>query len=132
MPKITRAADMNEAFAAAFNSRSLANLLALYEDAAVLCVGDTAATYRGMSAIAEELTRLLALPGSMVSRNNFCIEHGDIALLRADYIVRGEDGSLVAEGSTAEIVRRQADGGWLYVIDHAAGASLPRVALPAD
>ncbi|MCV9910401.1 hypothetical protein OIV19_22725 [Brucella sp. HL-2] len=63
----------------------------------------------------------------MTSRNNFCVIHGDLALLRADWELRAADGIIVASGSAAEVIRKQADGRWLYIIDHAAGAGLPRV-----
>ena len=61
----------------------------------------------------------------MVSRNRFCLPHGDIALLRADWAVLGEGDAVMAQGSTAEVVRRQADGRWLYLIDHAAAHAAP-------
>lgn len=127
MHKVSRPADMNEAFARAFNSREIADLLALYEDGAALRVDGSELTRFGKPQIGEELSKLLRVPGTMSSRNNFCVEHGEIALLRADWALQGPDGSIVAEGSSAEIVRRQPDGSWLYVIDHAAGASLPPV-----
>ncbi|ANW06117.1 hypothetical protein LMTR13_34895 [Bradyrhizobium icense] len=118
---------MNEAFAQAFNSRNIDNLLALYEMDAVLRVDGSERSLIGQDAIAGELRRLLQAPGTMTSSNNFCIQHGDVALLRADWELRAQDGSIVASGSSAELVRRQSDGTWRYVIDHAAGASLPRV-----
>ncbi|MEQ6435880.1 nuclear transport factor 2 family protein [Comamonas sp. w2-DMI] len=125
MFKVLTPAAMNETFARAFNSRDLAHLLALYEPDAALRVDGSTDTWRGRTRIAEPLSRLLAVPGRMVSHNNFCIECAEIALLRADWTLYGDDGGLVANGSTAEVVRRQADGRWLYVIDHAAALSLP-------
>jgi ketosteroid isomerase-like protein len=119
--------EMNETFARAFNSRKLENLLALYEQDAVLLVDGSGSSAVGYDAIGNELVKLLQAPGVMVSKNNFCIVHGDIALLRADFVLRDGD-KLIASGSTAELVRRQADGSWLYVIDHAAGASMPSIA----
>lgn len=124
MFKVTEPQLMNETFARAFNSRLIENLLSLYEPAATLLVDGSGREFTGFDAIAQELTRLLTAPGTMTSRNNFCIRHGDIALLRADFALR--DGErVIVSGSTAEVVRRQDDGSWLYVIDHAAGASLP-------
>jgi ketosteroid isomerase-like protein len=125
--KATTARAMNETFARAFNSRNLDNLSALYEPGAALRTDGTERTPTGTAEIGAELRLLLLAPGTMVSRNNFCFEHGDLALLRADWALVGEDGTAVASGSSAEVVRRQADGSWLYVIDHATGASLPRV-----
>ncbi len=118
-------ADMNETFAQAVNGRDLASLLALYEEDAVLRTAASDTTWRGRAQIAQALGALLALPGRMVSRNRFCLAHGDIALLRADWAVLGEAGAVMAQGSTAEVVRCQADGRWLYLIDHAAAHAAP-------
>ena len=128
MFKVSAPHEMNETFARAFNTRSLNNLLDLYEAGAQLRVDEGERTLKGATEIGSELQSLLQAPGTMVSRNNFCIEHGDIALLRADWALIDADGNAVVSGSSAEVLRRQSDGSWLYVIDHAAGASLPRVA----
>lgn len=127
MFKVTTPAAMNEAFAHAFNSRSIDNLLSLYEPDAALRTDASTPTRRGKTAIAAELGELLEIPGVMVSRNNFCVEVDGLALLRADYSLASPEGKTILAGSSAEIVRRQADGSWLYVIDHAAGASLPSI-----
>ncbi|HZH26903.1 MAG TPA: nuclear transport factor 2 family protein [Azospirillaceae bacterium] len=125
--KVTQPGQMNDAFARAFNSRNIDELLTLYEPDAVLRVDGTDRTLAGVDAIAGELKQLLQVPGTMTSKNNFCVELGDLALLRADWELAGPDGTIVVAGSSAEVVRRQADGTWLYVIDHAMGAALPRV-----
>lgn len=116
---------MNAAFAQAVNSGRLEHLLALYEDEAVLCADGTSLPAAGKSAIARIVTPLLALQGTMTSRNVFCLTSGDIALLRADWHIEDASGSRIAAGSSAEVCRRQADGTWRYLIDHAVGASLP-------
>lgn len=123
---VTEPKRMNEAFARAFNTRKIDNLLGLYEPEAVLLTDDLGASYLGLSVIALELAKLLEAPGMMTSHNNFCVVHGDLALLRADWHLVAEDGSVVASGSSAEVVRKQPEGRWLYIIDHAAGAGLPR------
>ena len=115
----------NAVWADAFNSREVANLIGLYEDDAILADGRGVA--RGKSGIEAGLNTLLAVPGTITGRNNYCLQVGDLALLRADWRLTAPDGTKVVSGSTAEIIRRQPDGRWLYVIDHAAGASLPSV-----
>lgn len=124
MFRVCEPAAMNDTFARAFNSRRIEALMSLYEADALLCADPSGATDIGVDAIRRSLAKLLEAPGVMTSRNLFCLRHGDIALLRADWILRAGD-VVVASGSSAEIVRRQADGRWLYVIDHALGASLP-------
>ncbi|WP_315836817.1 DUF4440 domain-containing protein [Bradyrhizobium prioriisuperbiae] len=123
--KVTNPHTMNETFAQAFNSRSLDNVLALYEPGALLRVGPGDRTLTG-SSLANELATLLQAPGKMVLKTNFCIARGDLALLRADWTIVTDDGSIIASGSSAEVVRQQPDGSWRYIIDHAVGASLPR------
>jgi ketosteroid isomerase-like protein len=118
---------MNETFVRAFNNRNISNLIALYEPDAMLRVDASDRTLIGTDQIAAELTALLRVTGTMISKNIFCIEQGDLALLRADWKLVADDGSVVVSGSSAEIVRRQPDSSWLYVIDHATGASLAGV-----
>jgi ketosteroid isomerase-like protein len=113
---------MNETFAAIRNSGDVGALLALYEEDAHLLVDANGSGFAGKAAIAGELERLVCMPGTMTSQNTFCVEHGDLALLRADFAIVDEEGLALYSGFTAEIVRRQADGTWLYVVDHA-GAS---------
>ena len=112
---------MNGAFAEAVNSGDLERMLALYEPEAVLAPrpGEQA---HSLGEIRAALHELLSLGGEMESRNVWCIQVGELALLRGEWRLRGTapDGSpLELASRTAEVVRRQPDGSWLYVIDHA-------------
>lgn len=124
---VTDPRQMNEAFARTFNDRNIGRLLTFYESDAVLRVDGSDKDLIGTDAIAGELQQLLQMPGTMTSKNNFCVVQGDLALLRADWEIVDDTGTIVVSGSSAELARRQPDGRWLYVIDHAAGAGLPRV-----
>ena len=73
MFKVNMPHEMNKTFALAFNSRDINNLMALYEEAAVLRI-DAEKTFTGKDSITIELRKLLSLPGQMLSHNNFCIE----------------------------------------------------------
>ena len=126
--KVSMPHEMNPTFARAFNTRDIDNLMALYAQNAVLRI-DSEKTFTGKAAISVELGKLLGVPGKMRSHNNFCIEYGNIALLRADHRIVDADGTTILSGSSAEVVRRQPDGTWLDIIDHAMGATLPRVDL---
>jgi ketosteroid isomerase-like protein len=126
MPEVRQPADMNAAFAAAYNSGRIEELLALYEPEALL-VGQGDARRHGLDAIRAELEGLLALGGHMVSTNLYALTVGDVSLLSAEFRLeaRAPDGTpRIVEGRTAEVVRRQPDGRWLYLIDHPSGAGL--------
>jgi ketosteroid isomerase-like protein len=118
---VERPEDMNAAFAAAVTSGDVERLLALYEPSALLAP-QPGARARGTTEIRAALEELLALGGTMESRNVYCMQVGEIALLQGEWRLAGTapDGSpLELTSRTAEVVRRQPDGSWLYVIDHA-------------
>jgi ketosteroid isomerase-like protein len=119
--KVWHPEEMNPAFAAAVNSGDIENLLALYESDALLAPrpGERA---RGTDEIRVALEGLLVLGGTMESRNVYCMQVEGIALLQAEWrlVTTMPDASpLELTSRTAEVVRRQPDGSWLYVVDHA-------------
>jgi ketosteroid isomerase-like protein len=64
----------------------------------------------------------------MTSTNVYCMRVGDLALLQGEWAFVGTapDGSPVElAGRSAEVVRRQPDGSWRYVIDHPFGSDQP-------
>ena len=72
----------------------------------------------------KALTELAKAPGKIETRVNYSAINGDIAVTRADYRFVNQ-GKVLQTGSAVEVLRRQADGRWLFIIDHAAGASVP-------
>ena len=119
--KVWHPEEMNPAFAAAVNSGEVENPLALYEPDALLAArpGERA---RGAAEIRAALEGLLALGGTMESRNVYCMQVEGIALLQGEWrlVATAPDSTpLELTSRTAEVVRRQPDGSWLYVIDHA-------------
>jgi len=107
---VTDPRQMNEAFARTFNDRNIGRLLTFYESDAVLRVDGSDKDLIGIDAIAGELQQLLQMPGTMTSKNNFCVVQGDLALLRADWEIVDDTGTIVVSGSSAELARRQSDG----------------------
>lgn len=125
--KVYHPEDMNTAFAEAFNAGDIDALVALYEPDAVL-LPRPGYVVTGTEAIRAALQELLALKGQMRSENQYALVHGDVALLRAKVHLIGTapDGArLEINNHTAEVVRRQPDGSWLYIIDHPYGADPP-------
>ena len=56
----------------------------------------------------------------MTSENRYAIVNGDLALVGADWEIVFADGRERVVGRIAEVLRRQPDGIWRYVLDHPA------------
>jgi ketosteroid isomerase-like protein len=123
--KITDPSQSNATFAKIFNEgKNMDAWLSLYEPDAILLGGPQPA--KGHDAIRQALTELAKAPGELHSRVNFHEVNGDIALTRADYQLVHE-GKVLQEGGAIEVLRRQHDGRWLFIIDNPVGASIPSV-----
>lgn len=111
---------INQAFADGYNSGDVRQLLKLYEPGAILAPLPSQRA-QGLAEIERSLRELLLLGGTMQSVNKYCIQCGNVALLQAQWtITTYKDGApFVVSSRTAEVVRQQVDGSWLYAIDHA-------------
>ena len=115
--------DAHRLFVEAFNAADLDALVALYEPEAVMI--DDAGIVHGRQAIRHALQGFLSARPRMELETKSVVQSGDLALLRADWRIRGTapDGkSFETSHHSSEVVRRQADDTWLYVIDHPFGA----------
>ena len=111
-------------FAKYFNAGDVEGLLGLYEDDAVFVRGP-GDYVSGREAIGESLKAFLDTGGKISFKVRHAVAHGDIALLSNEYTLEGVDAngeSFVMSGKTSEVLRRQPDGRWLYIIDHPSGA----------
>lgn len=103
----------------ALNAQDLEAAMSLYEENAIL-VPEPGVVAAGQDQIREALTDLLTLkPRGTISTKTTDLT-GDIALLHSPWTQVGTDaeGNEVSfSGITAEVVRKQADGTWKYVVD---------------
>jgi ketosteroid isomerase-like protein len=107
--------DIHGSVAAAFNGRDVDALVALYEPDAWFFSLD--GPVQGLDAIRVAWAAIMAMePGPITMTTLYAIEQGDIAMIsnRWSMSVGGEEMS----AATAEVVRRQDDGTWKYVIDN--------------
>jgi uncharacterized protein (TIGR02246 family) len=108
-----------------FNAGDMEGLMALYEPDAILIPQPGAEPVKGTQTIRTALEGVLALKGTLQLQTKHVVQHGDIALLRGAWRLKGTapDGRPVemAHGS-AEVIRRQPDGSWRYIIDHPYGS----------
>jgi uncharacterized protein (TIGR02246 family) len=117
--------EIHALFEKAFNAGDLPGLMALYEPSASLIPEPGGQPISGTAAIHAALKRFLSLNGRVELQTTYVVQHGDVALLRSAWRLEGTgpDGKPVRMAhASAEVVRRQADGSWHYVIDHPFGS----------
>jgi uncharacterized protein (TIGR02246 family) len=107
--------EMHPIFETGFNNHDLDSVLQLYGPDTTMVLMD-GTTVRGVEAIRASLEVLFGVPGRMAMRTRYVIEADDLALLSCTWTLTvGED---VMSAVTAEVARREAEGGWRYLIDH--------------
>jgi ketosteroid isomerase-like protein len=124
---VTSPEEMHRAFAEAFNKGDVDALLALYEDEAALVPQPQAEARVGKSQLREALQPFLALNGRITLTIKAIIQTGDLALNVSQWSLSGTDpdgNPVQMGGTTGEVLRRQADGSWLYVIDNPWGDAI--------
>ena len=120
MPAST-ARDIHPLFRQAFNSGSLADLLALYEDHACFVTSD-GSFVKNRAALRGTLEQFPGMKGHRERETGSVWESGDgeLALLSGRWILNGTgpDGAPIRmTGTSHEVARRGRDGSWCYVID---------------
>ena len=113
MPART-ASEIHPLFLDAFKRGDLEALVALYEPGAVLVIGGHPAV--GHEAIREVYRHMLARRGQMELETRCVVESIDgLAVLHAGWTLSSSGST--ARGVSTEVVRRQPDGTWLFLID---------------
>lgn len=117
--------DCSRLFADRVNAGDVDGVLALYEDRGCYVFQDAVAT--GAAAIRPFVEEMVASKSRLVCDVKRIVHAGEgLALLYDDWRVTASgDGGLPIErtGKALELVRRQADGTWRFVIDDPYGRS---------
>lgn len=93
----------------------------LYEPDAVFT--NARGAHVGTQAIRDVLQGYLDKAASNRMNESVAFEAGDLALVHWAWTMTFPDGR-IAEGATAEVLRRQGDGSWRFVIDNPDGPGL--------
>jgi ketosteroid isomerase-like protein len=118
----------HELFVSYFNSGDVDAVMSLYEPNATM-VQLSGPAIQGHGAIRNAIIGFLSLKGQMELAIDRAVESDDVALLFSTWTLRGTgpDGKpLETSGQTTDVVRRQPDGGWLFVIDNPYGVAVVR------
>ena len=118
--------EVHELFVRYFNAGDIDSMISLYETTATMVPFPDPAV-SGHNQIRAALEGFLALKGHMELSVDRTIHAPEIALIFSRWTLKGTgpDGKpLEIGGQTSDVVRRQADGTWLLVIDNPQGAAV--------
>jgi uncharacterized protein (TIGR02246 family) len=120
--------EAHDLFVEYFNEGDLEKVLSLYEPNATLVM--MSEPVQGHEAIRKAMGVFLSFKGQMELQVDKIFQTDDVALLFSSWTLTGkdpEDGSpRVTSGQTSDVVRKQADGSWLFVIDNPEGSDSAR------
>ena len=111
--------EIDRIFERELNAGNLDGLVALYEPTAAFTV-EPGKVVSGTAAIREAVAGFLALKPNISLSPRVLANIGDIAMVSSKWKLKGTapDGNPVdLAGESVEIVRRQADGTWKFIID---------------
>jgi uncharacterized protein (TIGR02246 family) len=92
-------------------------LVSLYEPDATLIVGGMQVA--GHDGIRAALASAIAAGGRMSLTTRTVLESGDgLALIHGEWVMERSAAEETTQGISSEVVRRQADGTWRFVIDN--------------
>ena len=111
--------EIDRIFEQELNAGNLEGLVALYESNAAFTV-EPGKVANGTAAIRDAIAGFLALKPHISLSPRVLANTGEIAMVSSKWKLKGTapDGSAVdLAGDSVEIVRRQADGTWKFIID---------------
>ena len=114
------------AFFRAFNQGDIEAILAFYEPQGVL-VAPPGQVNEGHAALRESLSKFLAMKPTLILEKHSMVKAGDLALSLVKWTLNGTgaDGKPARmQGTSSDVMRKQPDGRWLYVIDNPWGAGI--------
>jgi ketosteroid isomerase-like protein len=114
-----------EAIVSGINSRDLESLMPLYESEAAFAA-QPGSLARGPAGVREALTGFISMEGKLDLQVTRVLEVDDLALVIGvwSFDGTGPDGEPVhLEAQNADVLRRQPDGSWRFVIDNPWGTA---------
>jgi uncharacterized protein (TIGR02246 family) len=112
--------DAHATLAAAFNTGDVNTVLNMYDVTGII-VPEPGKPVSGKTEFKQAIEAILSIKGKMEIKTVYCLQTGDIAVGRSEWnITDGNDIKVSAKG--IEVMKRQADGTWKIIVDHAFGA----------
>lgn len=118
MKPVERREDMARVWAEAYNLADPDALASLYEPDCLFAA--RTGHIRGRAAIRDHFAKVLRSKTKIEHRTRKLVDHGEIALWYGEWrlhAVAADGAPQTRSGSSVEVLRRQPDGSWLYIID---------------
>ena len=122
----TTPAETDQLVNEAVSRQDVTAMLDLFEDDAIFVDAESGAQLRGRDAIREAVVTVFASEPKLQGGRPRVFIADDIALVISDWTMeaKGPDGETIRESGTAtDVMRRQPDGTWRYVIDNPGGTA---------
>jgi ketosteroid isomerase-like protein len=127
MPQANSPEDISRLIGEAITSGDMDAALSLYEPEATFAMptGFGEGSVTGLHGLREALGGFLAMSPELKVNAEKTLLSGDTALVIGNWTLKGRDAEgndVDARGRYADVVRRQPDGSWLFVIDNPNGS----------
>jgi ketosteroid isomerase-like protein len=127
MPHANTPEDISRLIGEAITSGDMDAALSLYEPEATFAMptGFGEGSVTGLAGLREALGGFLAMSPELRVNAEKTLLSGDTALVIGNWTLKGRDpegNDVDASGRYADVVRRQPDGSWLFVIDNPNGS----------
>lgn len=127
MPEANKPEDVSRLIGEAITSGDIDAALSLYEPDATFAIptGFGEGSVTGLDNLREALGGFLAMSPELKINAEKALRSGDTALVIGNWTFKGRDpdgNDIDASGRYADVVRRQPEGNWLFVIDNPNGS----------
>lgn len=120
MNRPTRAQDAHKSLADAYNTGDLNTVLSMYDTSGII-VAEPEKPVSGKEKFEAAVKGILSIKGKMEIKTVYCLESADVAIGRSEWSIR-DGGEVKVSAKGIELMKRQQDGTWKVLIDHAFGA----------
>ena len=118
----TNAQDAHSALAAAYNTGDINTVMSMYDVDGII-VAEPNNPVSGRDKFEAAIKGILAIKGVMEIKTVYCLQSGDVAVGRSEWSIKdGSQTKVAAKG--VELLKRQPNGTWKVLIDHAFGAEM--------
>ncbi len=96
---------------------NLAGVLSMFHESCVICFPPEEPSKDGITGALSVFDDFILQKPLLKSTLTGQKINGDIALIQAEWTFEDQDGSIIAQGNSTEVVKQNSDGSWVYYID---------------